>query len=654
MKRKGSITLLAAFFLALSSLYSLSYASGASVIGARAGLASDLIYFVMPDRYKDGDTSNDNGDGFDPTSTAFFHGGDLKGLTGTCTAGDDGLARIKKLGFTAVWLTPLVTQQPSTTHGAGYHGYWGVDFLNVDPHLGTNGDLTNFVACAKKLKMKVVLDVVTNHTGDIVKYQDQQAYVPAESANAKNPAWLNDLSNYHNVGDMSKCWGDGNCTKIGDFFGLDDLATEKESVWRGWGDVYGKWIKDYGISGFRVDTARHVDDEFFKNWSPLIQDAAKSIGISDFTLFGEVWEVNPVELMSYVRRNKIQTVLDFPFQRTATDFASGYSDAKVLANLFLSDDLYTSATSSANDLVTFLGNHDMGRSGYIIETKKEQPANQLVSRTKLANALMYLSRGIPVVYYGDEVGMTGTGAGNDQLARQDMFPTKIDAWKTEARIGGKPVGNGNSFVATHSNPIAQYMITLSQLRSKNPGLANAVMQTRYAKNSVLVLSKKDNKDKREYVVAFNNSTKPQTIQIGTATSSGGWRVILGKSTYTTSGSTLKLTVPALDTVVLKANKLIDKTEVKTGKIKVKEDYLTGFFQAVAGVMSNDLLSVEFFYKSSMTPEWSSLGVDTNAPYSVYIDPREHAGETLEIRALATNSKGASFALPSTEITIPAS
>ncbi|MFZ2227952.1 MAG: alpha-amylase family glycosyl hydrolase [Candidatus Nanopelagicaceae bacterium] len=654
MKRKSAISLLVSTFLLFSSLYSISSASGASAQSARVGLASDLIYFVMPDRYKDGDKSNDNGEGFDPTSTAFFHGGDLKGLTGTCADGDDGLARIKKLGFTAVWLTPLVTQQPSTPHGAGYHGYWGVDFLNVDPHLGTNEDLTNFVACAKKLKMKVILDVVTNHTGDIVKYQDQQAYIPAESSNAKNPAWLNDISNYHNVGDMSKCWGDGNCTKIGDFFGLDDVATEKESVWRGWGDVYGKWIKDYGISGFRVDTARHVDDEFFKNWSPLVHDAAESVGIPNFTIFGEVWELNPVELMNYVRRNKIQTVLDFPFQRTATDFASGYSDAKVLENLFLSDDLYISATSSAGDLVTFLGNHDMGRSGYMIETKKEQPANQLLPRTKLANALMYLSRGIPVVYYGDEVGMTGTGAGNDQLARQDMFPTKIDAWKTETRIGGKPVGNGDSFTATKSSPIAQYLVTLAQLRSKNPGLANAFMQTRYAKNSILVLSKKDPKEKREYVVAFNNSAKPQIIQVNTATSSGGWKAILGKTTFTTTGSVVRMTVPALETVVLKANKLIDKTDVKVGKIKVKEDYLTGFFQASAGFVTSDLLSVELFFKSAGTPDWSSLGVDTNAPYSVFIDPLEHAGETLEIKAVATNSKGASFALPSTKITIPAS
>ena len=87
----------------------------------RVGLSKDLIYFVFPDRYLNGDPSNDKYPGYDPKDTAFFHGGDLKGLTGTCTAGDNGLARIKKLGFTAVWVTPLVVQQKPTPYGAGYH-----------------------------------------------------------------------------------------------------------------------------------------------------------------------------------------------------------------------------------------------------------------------------------------------------------------------------------------------------------------------------------------------------------------------------------------------------------------------------------------------------------------------------------------------------
>ena len=100
-----------------------SFASNESVDTYRTGLDKEVIYFVMPDRYRNGDTSNDNQPGFNPTHTAFFHGGDLRGLTGNCKD-DDGLARLKNLGFTAIWMTPLVVQQPPTEGGAGYHGYW--------------------------------------------------------------------------------------------------------------------------------------------------------------------------------------------------------------------------------------------------------------------------------------------------------------------------------------------------------------------------------------------------------------------------------------------------------------------------------------------------------------------------------------------------
>jgi glycosidase len=158
-----------------------SFAATPAKDSVEVGLSKDLIYFVFPDRYLNGDTSNDKFPGYDPTDTAFFHGGDLKGLTGTCQPGDNGLARIKKLGFTAVWVTPLVVQQKPTPGGAGYHGYWGVDFLNVDPHLGTNADLIAFSECAKKLKLKLILDVVTNHTGDVIRYNERVAYIPADS-----------------------------------------------------------------------------------------------------------------------------------------------------------------------------------------------------------------------------------------------------------------------------------------------------------------------------------------------------------------------------------------------------------------------------------------------------------------------------------------
>jgi hypothetical protein len=186
----------------------------------------------------------------------------------------------------------------------------------------------------------------------------------------------------------------------------------------------------------------------------------------------------------------------------------------------------------------------------------------------------------------------------------------------------------------------------------NPGLANGVTQTRFAKGSVYAISKKNSAENREYVVAFNNGLKPQSVEIKTATSTGGWKALLGQSSYRAIGATLKITVPALSTVVLKANNLIDTTSVKPGKISVALDDMTGYYQATAIAASSDLLSVEFFEKSSTNSTWSSLGSDTNAPYSVFLNPTEFGGQDLEIKAVATNSKGQTFTLPSSRISIP--
>jgi glycosidase len=600
----------------------------------RTGLDKEIIYFVMPDRYRNGDTANDNLPGYNPTSTAFFHGGDLKGLTGNCRD-DDGLARIKRLGFTAVWLTPLVVQQPPTQEGAGYHGYWGVDFLKVDPHLGSDTDLADLKSCAQKLGLKLILDVVTNHTGDIIQYRDRTAYVPELFKDIKNPAWLNEIDNYHNSGDINRCWSDGPCSKNGDFYGLDDLATEKPEVYQGWGEVYGEWIERFGFVGFRVDTARHVDDEFFKNWSPLIQQKAISAGISNFTIFGEVWDQNPINLMNYVRVNKIQTVLDFPFQRFAVDYVAGSSDASILRNLFQYDDYYTSVTSSSANLVTFLGNHDMGRAGFLVNSKKVNPAAQLLARINLANTLMYLSRGTPVIYYGDEVGMLGSDNGNDQRARQDMFKTQVEIWKSERRVWGNPVGDRDSFEDTFSNPIAKHLIKLAQLRIQHPALANEQMQIRYAKDAVFAFSKRALGSKREYLVVLNNSAKNQQVIIPTASSSG-WELLLGKSRVNSTSKGIEVSIPPLQSLVLQAKKDISSNLVKMGKLKASNDALSGFKRVTAQVKTQDLAVTEFFVRKLGSQQWQSLGVDLNAPYRIYIDPNEHFGN-LEVKAVVTNS-----------------
>lgn len=642
-------TLFIALFGAVSVLTSALPALSSSAVDVpRTGLDKEIIYFVMPDRYRNGDALNDNLPGFNPSHTAFFHGGDLKGLTGNCVD-DDGLVRLKKLGFTAVWLTPLVVQQPPTDSGAGYHGYWGVDFLNVDPHLGSNSDLTALKNCADKLGLKLILDVVTNHTGDIIWYNDRTAYIPEKYKTIKNPAWLNELSNYHNTGSMERCWSEGPCQKNGDFYGLDDLATEKPEVYQGWGDVYGEWIKGYGFVGFRVDTARHVDDQFFKNWSPLIKQAATSVGINNFTIFGEVWEQNPIDLVNYVREKKLQTVLDFPFQKFAVEYSAQSSNASILRNLFEYDDYYTSAQSAAANLVTFLGNHDMGRSAFLIEGSKINPKEQLLSRVKLANTLLYLSRGTPVVYYGDEVGMLGTDSGNDQKARQDMFPTQVEIWKSEARVYGKPVGTGNSFDETFANPIAQHLIKLAQLRKSHPALANEQMQIRYAKGAVFAFSKRALNSTREYLVVLNNSSKTQKVSFSTASNSG-WDTLLGKPAISSKNKEITITLAGLDAVVLKAKKDIATNPIQVGKLAFKEDFLSGYLRITAPVKSNDLAITEFFVKKANQSEWNSIGLDLNAPYRVYLDPNEHSG-ALQVKAIVTTVKGGKYELQSRAINV---
>ena len=143
-----------------------------------SGLASQRIYFVLPDRYADGDPSNDRLVGDDRTDIGSFHGGDLKGLVGDCT-GPRGLARIKALGFTSIWIAPPYGQQAVQGDSAAYHGYWPLDFTTVDPHLGNESDFGAFADCAHRLGLKVILDVIVNDTADVASPAGLSSYSSA-------------------------------------------------------------------------------------------------------------------------------------------------------------------------------------------------------------------------------------------------------------------------------------------------------------------------------------------------------------------------------------------------------------------------------------------------------------------------------------------
>lgn len=608
--------------MALTSSVAASELKPSDMVGIspRQGLASDSIYFVMTDRYANADRANDMGGagsqgGFNPASDGHFHGGDFKGLT-------QNIDRIKRLGFTAIWITPPFIQNPVQGNSAAYHGYWGIDFTTIDPHLGTEADFAAFVDAAHSRGIKVFLDIVMNHTGDIIRYRDgndfvpsgqtKQAYVP-EGSPVKKPGWLNDLNNYTNRGDATSCgWSGEDCLINGDFFGLDDINTTKDEVVRGWIDVYGSWVRKYKIDGFRIDTAKHLDPAFLPKFTAGIKQAAAEAGIKDFTMFGEFYDNNPEVLSRYLRDSVLPSVLDFASRDAVIDFAARPNSASALSKWLGADDLYNLGNeSNAYSLVTFGGNHDMGRLAYGLTSKEVLGGRELLNRVQLAHSILFLSRGAPVVYYGDEVGMMGVGG--DRAARQDMFPTLVSSWQTEERVGAKPIGKATSLsAAAEKHPIAVHIRSLNALRKAHPTLASGSMTVRYAKNSVVAWSKLLPLERREYVVLANSENKPVTVTVKTSTPSMRFSALYGTKSAVKSDAkgAVKITIPAVAAVVLKADKPLPATnEAPAIALSLRNGILTA-----VPTIGNDLPSVTFAGRDCATCAWRALGTDDAAPF----------------------------------------
>jgi len=615
----------------------------------QSSLASQRIYFVMPDRYANGDTANDRGGlsgpraktGFDPTDTGFYHGGDLKGLT-------DGLTRIHDLGFTALWLTPVLKQQTVSQGTAAYHGYWGLDFTTVDPHLGTDNDFAELTAAAHGLGLKVYLDVVVNHTADVVQldgtaysdipYRDCHGkkfnparYVTAKAfpclkattmprvpfvlradQHLKKPAWLNNPLVYHDRGNIDFGSCSQQCFEQGDFFGLDDLFTEKPAVMTGLAAVYASWITRFHVDGFRVDTAKHVNAAFFRLWVPKIRAAARTAGISDFPIFGEVTLNDAVDLSGYVRTRGLPQLLDFPFQQLASGYAAGAIGARGVGRRLDDDDYFRIANGVDPMFATFLGNHDMGRAAQQIVTQAPGlSGTSLLRHVELGWDLLYLLRGAPVVQWGDEVGMIGSGG--DQAARQDMFPTQVSDWQTQARVGGPPIGKRSSFDGT--NPLEAHLKQLAALRDTYPALSVGASVVRRAQNAVLVVSRIDAATGQEIVVAFNNGPTAATVTVPTATPGASWKVVFG--TGTVKGG-LTLTILPVSAVVAVPNTAIPHGSPAKPKLTAKPDALTEF-TALTAAVPGEPVSVWFAIRRR-SGAWQKVAVDDSAPYRAFLDP----------------------------------
>ena len=168
-------------------------------------------------------------------------------------------------------------------------------------------------------------------------------------------------------------------------------------------DIYSDWIKNFDIAGFRLDTVKHVNKEFWQRFIPAIQEAARNSGRKDFFIFGEVYDHDPAVLSEFVHRASMPSVLDFGFQRAVRGFAAGTEAPAKLAEFFAKDSYYTTQSVNAYGLVTFLGNHDIGRIGYFLCNDVSTASDEeLLARDILAHAVLFFTRGIPAMYYGDE------------------------------------------------------------------------------------------------------------------------------------------------------------------------------------------------------------------------------------------------------------
>jgi glycosidase len=544
----------------VSALALLAAASTASDYRARLP-QDEVIYFLLPDRFENGDPSNDRGGlsgdrlktGFDPTDKGFYHGGDIKGLISR-------LGYIQGLGATAVWVAPILknkaVQGPKGQESAGYHGYWITDFTQVDPHFGTNADFKTLVDAVHARGMKFYMDIVVNHTADVIYFEEcagkdrcpyrsiadypyqrrggvagkpinpgfagerdgsaanfaklsdpNYAYtveVSSAEKDIKRPAWLNDPIYYHNRGDSTF---QGESSTLGDFVGLDDVFTENPRVVRGMIDIYCGWITEYGVDGFRIDTAQHVNPEFWQQFVPAVLACARRKGIPNFHIFGEVAtnDMDPAHTAVNTRVDKLPSVLDFSFTRAVVDVVSGVAGTDELAKLFRADPLYEGGTEAALRLPTFLGNHDAGRFPMLVRRFDPKVSDsELLQRDMLGHAMLLTLRGVPTIYSGDEQGFVGRGG--DQDSRQDMFASQVASYNEEKLLGTSATTAQSNFDPQH--PLYREIARLAHIRTSHPALTRGLQLIRYAqdKPGLFAVSRFEPGSGREMLLLFNTST----------------------------------------------------------------------------------------------------------------------------------------------------
>ncbi|HEX3559589.1 MAG TPA: alpha-amylase family glycosyl hydrolase [Pyrinomonadaceae bacterium] len=496
----------------------------------------DVIYLIMPDRFSDGDpTNNDPPQSrglYDRSNKFYYHGGDFQGII-------NHLSYLKDLGVTAIWLTPwydnvnhpdeIEKKEGGTT--TGFHGYGAVDFYGVEEHFGTLAKLRELVDDAHRSGIKVIEDEVRNHTGPYHPWVDD----------SPTPTWYNGTRANH-LKNVFQTWmlhdpyaeeKSKRETMEGWFLDfLPDLNQHDEEARRYLIQNTLWWIGATGIDGIREDTWQYVPNDFWRDWTAAIKRE-----YPNFRVFGEVKDGDPVHVSFYqggVKRfdgvdSGLDSLLDFPlFYPARRAFGEGQSIREV-AQALSKDYLYT----NPGLLVTLVGGHDDGR------FMSEKGAS--IAGAKLAHTFILTTRGVPQLYYGDEIGMTGP---DEPTTRRD-FPGGFagDARNAFNRQGRTP----------EEQELFDYIRRVVHLHTELEPLRRGALKDLYVADQQYAYARTT--PSVSAVVVINNDAKPASFAFrvdGLGLDNARLHDQLGtvKSDVLTSNGVLALVLPPRSAVIL--------------------------------------------------------------------------------------------------------
>jgi neopullulanase len=506
----------------------------------------DVIYLIMPDRFANGDPTNDEPadarGSHDRAKARAYHGGDLRGV-------QSHLEYLKDLGVTTLWLTPIVRNGATED----YHGYGVVDLYSVDPHLGTLRDYQELVSAAHRLRMKILFDIAPNHVGPKHPWManppmadwfhgtpqrhgnssapgvsEKTFYGQSETQAAGHDAF-EILADPHAPPEFSRGLTEGW------FFGvLPDLNTEnpvvvqyllQNAIW---------WAESSGLDGYRIDTFPYVSRAFWSQWHAGLRRIYPRL-----TTIGEVFHPDPVVTSFFgggQRRadgidSGVTTVFDYPMYFALRVVLLRGAPAGRIADVLRHDGLYV----RSDQLVTFFANHDVAR---FASTEGSSAAKE-----KLAFGLALTLRGIPQLYYGDEIGMQG---GNDPDNRRD-FP---GGWPDDAKNAFTEAGRTAEQAAMFN-----YVQKLLRVRREHPALAMGRLWHLASDDSNYVFLRET--EEESVVVAIHTSRQAGEIRIplGDTPAQGmqGATQLFGEGKASFSGKELRIDAPSESVLIFALN-----------------------------------------------------------------------------------------------------